>query len=131
MIIVIDRLKLPSVANLREHWGKRAKRAKAHRTLAYLSVPSGIALPAVVRLVRIGPKPLDDDNLAGACKNIRDGIADRLGVEDNDPRVSWQYGQERGKPALRIEISVSNMTCPERTVLPATKRGVFNYAEGE
>lgn len=131
MIIVIDRLKLPSVANLREHWSKRAKRAKAHRTLAYLSVPAGIALPAVVKLVRIGPQPLDDDNLAGACKNIRDGIADRLGVEDNDPRVSWQYGQERGKPALRIEISVSNMTCPERTVLPATKRGVFNYAEGE
>lgn len=104
MIVTIDRLRLPSVNNLREHWTARYKRAKAHRKLAYVMTPGGIALPCVVRLVRIGPQQLDDDNLRGALKAVRDGVADRMGVQDNDPRVSWQYGQERGKPALRIEV---------------------------
>lgn len=34
-------------------------------------------------------------------------IADRLGVDDNDPRVTWCYCQQCGQPkqyAARIEI---------------------------
>jgi hypothetical protein len=104
-VTVILPMHLPSVANLREHWAKRAKRAKAHRQ-AGMAVPR-VPLPCTVRLIRVAPRKLDDDNLVSCFKNCRDGIADRLGVKDNDPRVRWEYGQDtgRGKPyAVRIEI---------------------------
>lgn len=98
-------LRIVSVANQREHWSAKAKRAKAHRFAAIL-VPRH-PLPCTVTLVRIAPRPLDDDNLRSAFKALRDGIADRLGVKDNDPRVRWEYAQEVGRPkqyAARVTI---------------------------
>lgn len=99
-------LRIESVANLREHWSKRARRAKAHK-LAALAVPVH-PLPCVVTLIRVGPRQLDGDNLQGGFKALRDGIAARLGVDDADPRVRWEYGQEKGKPkqyAARVIIA--------------------------
>lgn len=104
-VTVLLPLRLPSVANLREHWSKRARRAKQHRMAAF-AVPRS-PLPCTVLLTRVGPRALDDDNLRSACKALRDGIADRLGVKDNDPRIKWEYEQDtgRGKPyGVRIEI---------------------------
>ena len=105
-------LKIVSVANLREHWGQKAARAKLHRSHTALALRASTALcvplPGVVRLVRIAPRKLDDDNLSSALKACRDGVADWLGINDNDPRVRWEYGQERGKPGehgLRIELA--------------------------
>lgn len=98
-------LALPSVANLREHWASRARRTKQHRNAAF-AVPRA-PLPCTVRLIRVAPRALDDDNLRSAFKAFRDGIADRLGVKDNDSRVTWEYDQDtgRGRPyAVRIEI---------------------------
>jgi hypothetical protein len=90
-----------SILNVREHWVKRANRAKIHRQQAYLLTGAlrSLILPAKVSLVRVSPRLLDDDNLRGALKSVRDGIADRLGIDDRDPRVSWEYGQEKGKPS--------------------------------
>lgn len=99
-------LRIESVANKREHWGDRSRRTKAHR-LAALAVPVH-PLPCVVTLVRVAPRALDDDNLSSGFKALRDGIADRLGVKDNDPRVTWRYRQERGKRkeyAARVVIT--------------------------
>ena len=62
-----------------------------------------------VTMTRIGPRALDDDNLAYACKAARDRVAKWLGVDDGDTkRVTWSYAQEKGKPreyAVRIEIA--------------------------
>lgn len=105
MIRVDLPLRIVSCANLREHWAKRANRARSHR-LAAIAVPMH-PLPCVVTLTRIAPRELDDDNLRSGFKALRDGIADRLGVNDNDPRVRWEYGQERGAPkqyAARVTI---------------------------
>ena len=88
-------LRIESVANRREHWSVRAQRTKAHR-LAALAVPLH-PLPCVVTLSRIAPRRLDTDNLAAGFKALRDGIADRLGVDDADPRVEWRYEQARGR----------------------------------
>jgi hypothetical protein len=63
-----------------------------------------VALPVVVTLTRIAPRRLDGDNCAGGLKHWRDGIADWLGIDDADPRVSWRYEQERGEYALRIRV---------------------------
>lgn len=95
-------LKIESVANLREHWAKRARRAKAHREAA-IAVPKH-DLPCVVTLTRIAPRMLDDDNLRSGFKNLRDGVADRLGVKDNDPRVTWRYAQRSEKPKYYAAI---------------------------
>ena len=102
-------IRLVSVANVREHWGKRAGRTKAHRNAGRLFCRHlGFPLPVTVRITRIAPRPLDDDNLRSACKALRDGIADALGVDDRSPLVTWEYEQERGKPkeyAVRIVIT--------------------------
>lgn len=38
-------------------------------------------------------KVMDDDNLAGACKPLRDAIASTLGIDDGDKRIQWHYHQ--------------------------------------
>lgn len=96
--------------NAREHWRKRARRVKAERTAACLAVRSRLGSdprPCVVTLTRLSAGTLDDDNLQGAGKAIRDGIADAMGIADNDRGVSWQYQQEkcpRGTFGVRIRI---------------------------
>ncbi|QWP79213.1 hypothetical protein J5226_12850 [Lysobacter sp. K5869] len=99
-------LRIESVLNKREHWRARHRRAKANRAAArYIPTPP---LPVTVVLCRIAPRRLDGDNLQAAFKALRDGIADRYGIPDNDPRIRWDYDQQRGKPheyAARITIT--------------------------
>ena len=65
-----------------------------------------------VAFTRISPRALDDDNLRGALKAVRDGVADALGIDDRDSRVTWSYGQERGKKGeYAVSIDVCE-TCP-------------------
>jgi len=51
------------------------------------------AVSIVVCIVRFGRRILDDDNLAGGNKPLRDCIAERLGIDDGDERVEWEYRQ--------------------------------------
>jgi hypothetical protein len=92
------RLALHTVSemNTRGHWSARARRMKAHRQAAYVYVPA-MPLPCVVTLTRVSAGTLDDDNLRSALKGVRDGVADRLGCDDADPRVKFKYDQQRGK----------------------------------
>lgn len=98
-----------SESNAHEHWRKRQVRAKSQRLIACTVCSSLLSreLPAVVTLTRIAPRALDSDNLQGALKHVRDGVADSFGVKDNDPRLTWEYGQERGRArecAVRVEV---------------------------
>lgn len=105
-----------SEANRREHWAPRAKRQKVHRTAAFAIVTSRLLcpLPIVVTLTRIAPRALDDDNLRGALKATRDGVADAFGVDDRDPRVVWAYGQRRGGTGVyAVEIRVEAVRVAE------------------
>lgn len=101
---------LPSVANMREHWAKRAQRAKNQRIVSRLALTAkvkGMSLPCAVTLTRIAPRQLDGDNLQSAFKSIRDGIADALGVDDRDSRIEWKYLQEKRRCrefAVRMKI---------------------------
>jgi hypothetical protein len=72
-------------------------------TMAPVKAPS---LPVTITLTRLGPSNgLDDDNLAGACKGVRDELARWLKVDDRDPRVTWLYGQQRTKEwAVQVEV---------------------------
>ena len=83
-----------SVANKREHWGARARRAQTHRRAALLVPRVEWRFPVEITLTRLGGRPMDDDNLIAAFKALRDGIAARLGLDDADPRLRWRYEQE-------------------------------------
>ena len=82
----------------------------------------------VVTLTRIAPRALDDDNLRGALKACRDGVADWLAIDDRDPRVRWEYAQRKGKPgqyAVAVEVTETPdgwHPCPTRIELPAPPR---------
>jgi hypothetical protein len=106
-------LRIESVANLREHWRQRAKRARMHREATHFQLKATgeqpLPGPLTVTLTRIGPRPLDLDNCIGGFKACRDGVADWLGRDDADPLLTWRYAQERGAPktyACRIEIAL-------------------------
>lgn len=104
MIITLP-LRTVSTANKREHWSKRAKRAKQERMVAKLKTPAGLQTPLTVKLTRFGPRTLDDDNLAISFKAIRDGIADKCNCDDGNAGLSFQYAQEKSKDyAIRIEF---------------------------
>ena len=78
------------------HWRKVARIRKSQRQTARLLTPR-FEMPAVVTMTRLSAGVLDDDNLRPALKSVRDGIADKLGIADNDPRVTWRYAQQRCK----------------------------------
>lgn len=97
-------LRLPirtvNALNVREHWAKRAKRAKMERFLASIAVSrkSRALPPCAVLLTREAPRGMDQGcGLNASLKAIRDGVADALGVNDNDPRVTWAYDQRKSK----------------------------------
>ncbi|QSQ14070.1 hypothetical protein [Myxococcus landrumensis] len=99
-------IKAPSVSNLREHWATRAKRTDAQKAATRRRCPEWQAGPLlVVRLTRVAPRALDDDNLRGALKAYRDAVAQWLRVDDRTPLVSWLYAQAKGpEPLVTVEV---------------------------
>lgn len=95
-----------SSANLREHWATRHRRVKNERGLTAMRLRSQLITPVLrVTITRLAPRELDTDNIVGACKAVRDGIADYLRIDDRSPLVLWVYGQEKAKDhACRIRI---------------------------
>lgn len=99
-------LRTVSEMNVRTHWATRAKRMKTARRTAAALCPTA-SLPCVVTMTRHSAGTLDDDNLRSALKAVRDGIADRLGVDDASPAVQWRYEQaacKRGTYGVSVEI---------------------------
>ena len=93
--------------NNREHYMARARRVKRERTAVAWALygQARPALPVVVTLGRRAPSNgLDDDNLTQSLKPVRDQVAVWLGVDDRDPRVTWEYAQNRGPWAVAIFI---------------------------
>lgn len=93
------------------HWSGPASERKSQRAAvgwalvrAYGSGPPPV-LPCVVTITRVGPRALDDDNLAASCKSVRDEVATWLRVDDRSPSVTWAYRQERGPYAVRVEVT--------------------------
>jgi len=109
--------RLPSRANQRQNRWERAAQNKSQRTAAKVETRKAIGpgkplyhwYPIVVTMIRVSPRLLDDDNLAAAFKSVRDGIADALGIDDRDPRITWKCEQAKGKPP-RCEIAIERET---------------------
>jgi hypothetical protein len=88
-----------SESNAREHWSRRARRVRAQREAVaqrLRRVPLPPTRAVEVRLTRVSPRALDDDNLRGALKSVRDAVAMWLGVGDGPTGpIVWTYGQEK------------------------------------
>lgn len=106
-------LQTRSTLNLREHWGARHRRSQGQRKVVHQLWPwKGRAwkFPVQVQLTRIAPprgRRMDDDNLAGALKAVRDQVAAELGVDDGDlVRVFFRPArQEKGEDyGVRVEV---------------------------
>ncbi len=100
------------MANIRWHWARRARIAREQRRTTHCLVAAalngGLTPPLRITLTRRAPGRLDDDNLAGALKHIRDGVADALGIDDGDRRLVWRCLQEHCREyAVRIEIEAA------------------------
>lgn len=93
---------------LSSHAKKERKAALKRMANELLSnpLPADHSSPMVVLITRLGRRVLDDDNLATACKHIRDGVAEALGVNDGDTsKVVWAYEQEHSQEyKVRVEI---------------------------
>jgi hypothetical protein len=113
--IPIEGMRLGAGLNARTHWTARAKRAKTERAIVRVALRchrrpmlSGDTPPSTCTLTRIAPRALDDDNLAGAFKSIRDEVAAFFGVDDGlmGP-IAWHYAQRKGEPKqYGIEIKL-------------------------
>lgn len=93
-----------SEMNLKEHWARSAARHKNQKKAITLilkvnSVPKD--LPVTITMTRCMSRMLDDDNLRGAFKWIRDALAEwfcpglAAGRADDDKRITWKYSQEK------------------------------------
>lgn len=98
-------IKTVSLTNQREHWRVRHRRTQYQREAVALLMPKGVPVPCTVKLTRISPGVLDDDNLPASMKSVRDEIAKLSGIDDRDPRVRWEYAQRRAG-ARRYEVLV-------------------------
>lgn len=101
-------IKTGSGLNERGHWRHIANRVRAEKTAAgwMLTRETKPTLPCTVLLTRVAPSNgLDDDNLVGALKTIRDAVATWVGVDDRDSAtVRYRYAQMRGPWGVRIQF---------------------------
>jgi len=101
-------IRLPSLANTRMHWRAMASLKKKQRVATAICIRPLIdempLPPLFVTITRIGPRKLDDDNLAAACKYVRDQIAATVGVDDGSSQYTWRYEQRRGHYGVDVEI---------------------------
>jgi hypothetical protein len=101
--------------NSRGHWTRGYRKTEHERAMLILVLGSRNPppLPCVVTMVRQGVRTLDDDNLPGAFKKIRDQLAIWLGLprnkkgvaNDSDPRVTWRCEQEK-VPRNRVGVVI-------------------------
>lgn len=114
-------MRVDSRANRRGHWRAFHSEDKARSLTirAALSWHEPIRTPCEVTIDVVRPVALDSDNLASACKDIRDEVASWLSVDDRSHLVRWIVRLERGSVREhRVRIQAVELTePPERPTL--------------
>ncbi|HEX4932672.1 MAG TPA: hypothetical protein VFV33_05790 [Gemmatimonadaceae bacterium] len=107
--VAIPGLRLDVTPNSRLYHFNRSRRVKDQRSTTALVLASHRRtlpeLPVVVTITRCSPGTVDDDNATASAKAVRDAIADVLGVDDRDPRVTWRVLQRRAPWGVQVEIT--------------------------
>lgn len=114
-------LRTKSENNAREHWrarhGRRAQQRKAvTQHCAALEGAFDLTSDLEVTFTRIAPRKLDDDNLAGSMKALRDAVAVLLGRDDAPGcGIEWRYAQEKGaKGEYAVRVEVESVTLEDK-----------------
>ena len=78
---------------------KRGRRVSLGRAKPITQLVDVQAPRVLVRITRFCPCKLDDDNLSGGCKQLRDAIAEALGFpgDSAEDGMRWEYRQEPGQ----------------------------------
>lgn len=97
----VQRWVVPDPVKAEKARQRATERLMGEKVARYLLDPVSLTTPLVVTMVRVAPSTLDDDNLRGAFKPVRDGVADALGSDDRTPMIEWRYEERRGTPAVR------------------------------
>ena len=85
--------------------------ARGHRLVAEYADRAIAGEKVEVKLTRLGPVPMDDDNVTAACKYVRDSVAMFLGVSDGPKGpIVWSYGQ-RKEAVYGVEVTI----CADKT----------------
>ncbi len=134
---VVIPLRLPSLANMRGHWSKKARIVKAQRDAVTLALKDRrMAAVNVMRawlhgefldgqhdvlvttITRCAPRQLDPhDNLPMSCKPTIDAVAAYLGLDDRDARLRFVCRQEKAKwPSIRIDFDVKQLAAELKTL---------------
>mgnify|MGYP001569000446 CR=1 FL=1 len=113
-------IKTVSEANCSEHWIEKRKRHKNQQKIVWYvwqTQDVEILLPCHIKLIRLGKRKLDSDNLPMSFKYIRDEIASLLFPEkiikvhdekrgkryrskgqcDSSTQITWEYDQKISK----------------------------------
>jgi hypothetical protein len=103
------------------HWRDRARLVKQQRQLVTLALAAFRRRLRehgawTVRLTRVSPRKIDSDGASAAMKAPRDAVAEVLGVDDADERVTWLPVEQAkdGRPryqAVRIEVWPGQARC--------------------
>lgn len=142
-------IKTVSEANCSEHWSVKAKRHRQQQwfiRLAYsrylpnLVIDTSLGQPCYqIKMIRIAPRKLDDDNLVSAFKWIRDELSELLipekamsyidkkgktqklkGRADSDERIVWKYDQLIDRAySVRIEVTYITRKLTQISSLPS------------
>jgi hypothetical protein len=127
-------IKTVSEANISEHWTKASKRHRQQQQivrLAFITHKTHISLPCCVKMTRLAPNYLDeDDNLRMALKWVKDEVSECIsdmpksfyfqkgklrqlkGRHDDDKRIKWEYAQEKSNiRRVKIEITFEDDKC--------------------
>src|ERR1700690_524725 len=91
-----------SEANCRDHFRKVARRKADQRAVVKAALwarvytlrtamTRDLGKRLAVLLTRYSARKLDTDNLASAFKATRDSVAECLGIDDGEERVTWEY----------------------------------------
>lgn len=110
-LVIVLPIKAVNWANERAHWTRRARVTRQQRHAAHFKLKTAAAKPpappVVITLTRYGRRPMDTDGLSSSLKAVRDGVADWLGIDDGDARLTWRYHQlvdARGPYQVSIQI---------------------------
>ena len=109
---IVIPIRTVSESNMREHWSAKHRRHKKQKgiVLMYLRHNGEIQLPCTVKMIRRSKRMLDDDNLIGSMKAVRDAIADFIipglapGRADDNKTIRWQYDQVKGDHAVIVQV---------------------------
>lgn len=72
--------------------------------------PSILARSLVITIIGCRKHLLDGDNFIAGAKALRDSIAGYLGVDDGDPRLTWEYAQVKSQTEGTL-VLISLQSC--------------------